>query len=67
VCTEQFPESSEPVTLTVSESAAPGTQFQLPAAVDLDSPSLGVIRYELFPVDVRSVFSLHWATVSDVR
>ena len=58
---------TEPLTLTVAESAAPGTQFQLPAAVDMDSPSLGVTRYELLPTSVRSVFTVQWQGVSDVR
>jgi len=59
--------ASRPLTLTVSESAPPGTQFQLPAAVDADSPALGVARYELFPVTVRSVFGVQWRAASDVR
>jgi len=62
----QFPDT-EPLTLRVAESTAAGTQFQLPAAVDMDSPSLGVVRYELFPVSVRSTFSVQWRAVSDVR
>ena len=62
----QFPDT-EPLTLIVAESTAPGTQFQLPAAVDMDSPSLGVARYELFPASVRSVFVVRWQGLSDVR
>lgn len=62
----QFPEA-EPLTLLVAESTAPGTQFQLPAAVDMDSPALGVTRYELFPSSVRSVFTVQWRGLSDVR
>ena len=58
---------TEPLNLTVAESALPGTQFQLPAAVDLDSPSLGVTRYELFPTTVRAVFTVQWQGVNDVR
>jgi len=65
----QFPADTDPVTLTVAESAPPGTQFQLPAAVDSDSPAFGVARYELFPDDVRSVFTVQWrgGGASDVR
>ena len=63
----EFPSTEEPLTLRVSESAAPGTQFQLPAAVDLDSPALGVARYKLLPVSVRSVFAVQWRGASDVR
>jgi len=63
----QFDDDSAPLTVVVSESAPPGTQFQLPAAVDRDSPALGVARYELFPVHVRSVFGVQWRGVSDVR
>ena len=63
----QFPAAAEPLTLIVAESTAAGTQFKLPAAVDMDSPSLGVQRYELFPADVRSVFTVQWRGVSDVR
>jgi len=62
----QFPDT-EPLTLRIAESTAPGTQFQLPAAVDVDSPSLGVTRYELFPASVRSVFAVRWQGLSDVR
>ena len=65
-----FPaDTPQPLRLTIAESAAAGTHLQLPvAAVDLDSPSLGVARYELFPVDVRSVFSVKWRPgTSDVR
>jgi len=50
----QFADSA-PVSLHVSEAAPPGTELPLPAAVDRDSPALGVARYELYPVGVRSV------------
>jgi len=59
--------SSQPLTLIVAESAAPGTQFQLPAAVDADSPALGVASYQLFPSSVRAVFTVRWQGASDVR
>jgi len=58
---------SDPVNVTVAESTPPGTQFQLPAAVDLDSPALGVARYELFPPTVRSLFAVQWRPGGDVR
>ena len=39
--------SDAAMTLTVSESASPGTMYVIPAALDADSPQFGVQRYEL--------------------
>ena len=44
--------------LTLPESSVPGSQFSIPAALDPDSPALGVQRYDLFPVEYRSTFAL---------
>jgi len=41
----RFTEST--VTLSVSESASPGSTYVIPAAVDVDSPQFAVQRYEL--------------------
>ena len=42
------PRFTEPiVTLSISESASPGSTYVIPAAVDVDSPEFAVERYEL--------------------
>ena len=42
------PRFNEPiVTLSISESASPGSTYVIPAADDVDSPQFAVQRYEL--------------------
>ena len=42
------PRFTEPiVTLSISESASPGSMYVIPAAADADSPQFAVQRYEL--------------------
>jgi protocadherin delta 1 len=45
---DNWPEFPEPeITHQILESALPGSGFTLPAAIDLDSPTFGIQRYEL--------------------